>query len=64
MKKIYKKLRDSPAGYCSDFLLTAGITAISAGVWLIFPPAGLIAGGVGLIALAILIAGGDGDADD
>lgn len=64
MKKIFKKLRDSPAGYCSDFLLTAGITAVSAGVWLIYQPAGVIAGGVGLIALAILVAGGDGSADD
>lgn len=36
-----------------DALAWAGLAAIAAGAWLIHPAAGLILGGVGLVALAV-----------
>ena len=45
----------------AELALAAGGVAISAGVWLIYPPAGLIAGGALAIGAALLVLlGGDG----
>lgn len=64
MKKIFKKLRDSPAGCLSDLLLISGWVTVAVGVGMIFTPAGVVAAGIGLIGLSILIAGGDDNAAD
>lgn len=43
-----------------DLMLTVGVILISAGVWWIYMPAGLIAAGVQMIAGGVLLARGGG----
>lgn len=42
----------------SDALMVAGAAAVSYGAWMIYAPAGYIAGGVQLIAAGVLVARG------
>ena len=58
MKRILSALRRALPEL---LLITAGLL-VAAGVWMIYPPAGLIAAGVFLLAGAVLSAlGGGGD---
>lgn len=56
-----KHLRNALAKYLSDLVLIAGASAIALGAGLIYPPAGLIAGGALAIAGAVFNALGGGE---
>ena len=51
MKKIIRFLR----GILNDLCFLGGCALVSWGGWEIYPPAGLMAAGAGLIAFALLI---------
>lgn len=55
-----KKLNGLIARWLADLLLVGGAAAVTAGIWMIFPPGGWIAGGVFAILGAILNTGGRG----
>ena len=61
---MHKKMRDSPAQYISDVMLILGAAAVTAGIAMIYLPAGIISAGAGLIALGILVARGGHNAAD
>lgn len=61
---MHKQMRDSPAQYISDVMLILGAAAVSAGIAMIYLPAGIISLGAELIALGILVARGDHNAAD
>ena len=54
--KPKKPLREIVSELISDFLIVAGIAGVAVGAGMIYPPAGYLVGGVGLIALGFLVA--------
>ena len=57
MKRLLKAL----ARYCNDLALLGGAVAVAVGVGMIYLPAGFIAGGVLVMAGAVLSSLGGGD---
>ena len=55
-----EQLRKTLGRYAADLVLVAGAAAVSVGAGLIYPPAGLIAGGLLAIAGAVLSSLGGG----
>jgi hypothetical protein len=43
-------------GILTTLAEVAGMAAVAAGCWLIFPPVGLIAAGIGLIVVGVALA--------
>lgn len=58
--KLLKKLRE----VLPLLLLLAGAAAIAVGAWLIFEPAGYIAGGMLLMAVAVMMIRGEDNEQD
>lgn len=58
--KLLKKLREA----LPLLLLLAGAAAVAVGVWLIFKPAGYIAGGMLLMAVAVMMIRGEDNEQD
>lgn len=56
-----KKLVNGVMRHLGELVLLAGSAAVSVGCGLIYPPAGLIAGGVLAMAGAVLSIWGDGE---
>ena len=56
-----KKIKHFLAAYGGDLLVAAGASAITVGVWLIHPAAGLIVGGVLAMALGVILCMGGED---
>ncbi len=55
-----KRLKDALCKYAGDLVLLAGAASVTAGVLMIYIPAGLIVGGVLAIAGAVLASMGGG----
>lgn len=52
---MFKQLRRILQHHTTDLILFAGAAALCYGLWQIYPPLAWIAGGAGLIGLALLL---------
>ena len=53
-----QKLAAHAAGWMPDVLMTAGAAGVTVGAWMVYRPAGWIAGGLFLLAAGWLLARG------
>ena len=60
-RTLLPKLRPGAgAALASGFLALAAVALVALGIWMIYPPAGVIAAGLGLVAMQWQLFGGQG----